>query len=265
MRAWLRRYRLELKYTALTALVLGGLALVMRLNWLDGLEGWVNATMDRLVTYGYPGLFVIGLLANITLVFMIPYAIPLMTLSMYADSILEVIALGTAAGVGAGIGEITSYAVAHTLVRHVEDLEHSALFRWTKRTISRHPVVIPLFVWLASATPAPDAVIIATGSEVALAMGAAQALTDKKIRVISMPSTDTFDAQDETYKESVLPKSVPRVAVEAGVTAFWRKYVGLEGAVVGLDRFGESAPGDELFKYFGFTVDHVVEAVKSVL
>ncbi len=112
---------------------------------------------------------------------------------------------------------------------------------------------------------APDAVIIATGSEVALAMGAAQALTDKKIRVISMPSTDTFDAQDETYKESVLPKSVPRVAVEAGVTAFWRKYVGLEGAVVGLDRFGESAPGDELFKYFGFTVDHVVEAVKSVL
>ncbi len=160
MTAWLRRYRLELKYTALTALVLGGLALLMRLNWLDGLEGWVNATMDRLVTYGYPGLFVIGILANITLVFMIPYAIPLMTLSMYADSILEVIALGTAAGIGAGIGEITSYAVAHTLVRHVEDLEHSALFRWTKRTISRHPVVIPLFVWLASATPAPDAVII---------------------------------------------------------------------------------------------------------
>ncbi len=160
MRAWLRRYRLELKYTALTVLVLGGLALVMRLNWLGGLEDWVNATMDRLVTYGYPGLFVIGLLANITLVFMIPYAIPLMTLSMYADSILEVVALGTAAGVGAGIGEITSYAVAHTLVRHVEDLEHSALFRWTKRTISRHPIVIPFFVWLASATPAPDAVII---------------------------------------------------------------------------------------------------------
>ncbi len=160
MTAWLRRYRLELKYTALTALVLGGLALVMRLNWLDGLEGWVNATMDRLVTYGYPGLFVIGLLANITLVFMIPYAIPLMTLSMYAESILEVIALGTAAGIGAGIGEITSYAVAHTLVRHVEDLEQSALFRWTKRTISRKPIVIPLFVWLASATPAPDAVII---------------------------------------------------------------------------------------------------------
>ncbi|MEJ2633567.1 MAG: transketolase C-terminal domain-containing protein, partial [Acidihalobacter sp.] len=113
---------------------------------------------------------------------------------------------------------------------------------------------------------APDAIIIATGSEVGLAMDAAEALSGKKIRVVSMPSTDAFDAQDEAYKESVLPKAVRvRVAVEAGVTDGWRKYVGLEGVVVGLDRFGESAPGGELLKYFGFTVEHVVEAVKSVL
>ncbi len=114
---------------------------------------------------------------------------------------------------------------------------------------------------------APDAVIIATGSEVGLAVGAAEKLTNegKKVRVVSMPSTDLFDAQDAAYRESVLPKGTPRVAVEAGVTDYWRKYVGLDGAVVGLDRFGESAPAGELFKEFGFTVDNVVKAVKSLL
>ena len=107
---------------------------------------------------------------------------------------------------------------------------------------------------------APDAIIIATGSEIALAMDAAAALREKgrQIRVVSMPSTDVYDAQDEAYRDSVLPPSVTaRVAVEAGVTAGWLKYVGLDGAVVGIDRFGESAPADEAFKYFGFTVDNV--------
>ncbi len=112
----------------------------------------------------------------------------------------------------------------------------------------------------------PDAIIIATGSEVALAMGAAEQLGDKKIRVVSMPCTNVFDAQDEAYKESVLPSAVTaRVAVEAAVTDGWYKYVGSNGAVVGIDRFGESAPAGELFEYFGFTVDNVVKAVNSVL
>jgi transketolase len=80
-----------------------------------------------------------------------------------------------------------------------------------------------------------------------------------------MPSTDVFDRQDEQYRASVLPRGVPRVAVEAGVSDFWRKYVGLEGAVLGIDRFGESAPGGELFKYFGFTPKGVADAVKKLL
>jgi len=111
------------------------------------------------------------------------------------------------------------------------------------------------------------AVIIATGSEVALAMKAQETLAAEGIpvRVVSMPSTNVFDRQDKAYKESVLPKGLPRVAVEAGVTDFWRKYVGLEGAVIGWDRFGESAPADELFKEFGFTPENVAAAVKSVL
>jgi transketolase len=80
-----------------------------------------------------------------------------------------------------------------------------------------------------------------------------------------MPSTNVFDKQDQSYKDSVLPKGVKRVAVEAGVTDGWRKYVGLEGAVVGMNSFGESAPAPELFKHFGFTAENVVKAVKSVL
>lgn len=111
----------------------------------------------------------------------------------------------------------------------------------------------------------PDVIIIATGSEVALATGAAEQLSDKKVRVVSMPSTTEFDAQDAAYRDSVLPASVTaRVPVEAAVTEGWYKYVGLNGVVVGIDRFGESAPASELFEYFGFTVDKVVEAVNSV-
>jgi transketolase len=80
-----------------------------------------------------------------------------------------------------------------------------------------------------------------------------------------MPSTDVFDRQDAAYRSKVLPAGLPRVAVEAGVTDFWRKYVGLEGAVIGIDRFGESAPGGELFAYFGITADAVVAAVEDTL
>jgi len=116
---------------------------------------------------------------------------------------------------------------------------------------------------------APNAkvILIATGSEVELAVKSAAALKEQGIavRVVSMPSTDVFDRQDAAYKASVLTRGVPRVAIEAGVTDFWYKYVGLEGAVVGIDTFGESAPAPVLFKHFGFTVDNVVAKVNIVL
>ena len=110
-------------------------------------------------------------------------------------------------------------------------------------------------------------VLIATGSEVDLAVKAAADLAAQGIaaRVVSMPCTDVFDRQDAAYKASVLPKGLPRVAIEAGVTDFWYKYVGLEGAVVGIDSFGESAPAGVLFKHFGFTVENVVAKVNAVL
>jgi transketolase len=117
------------------------------------------------------------------------------------------------------------------------------------------------------ATSGAKVILIATGSEIELAVKAAAALKEQgvAVRVVSMPSTDVFDRQDAAYKASVLTKGVPRVAIEAGVTDFWYKYVGLEGAVVGIDTFGESAPAPDLFKHFGFTVENVVAKVKSVL
>ena len=85
------------------------------------------------------------------------------------------------------------------------------------------------------------------------------------VRVVSMPSTNVFDRQDQAWQDSVLPRGIKRVAIEAGVTGLWYKYVGLEGAVIGMDCFGESAPAPELFKHFGFTVENIVKTVKKLI
>ncbi len=115
--------------------------------------------------------------------------------------------------------------------------------------------------------PNAKAILIATGSEIELATKAADELSKHgvAVRIVSMPSTDVFDRQDAAYKAGVLTKGVPRVAIEAGVTSFWYKYVGLEGGVIGIDTFGESAPAGVLFKHFGFTVENVIAAVKKTL
>ncbi len=114
----------------------------------------------------------------------------------------------------------------------------------------------------------PEVILIATGSEVALAMKAAEqlALNGRHVRVVSMPCTNVFDQQDAAYKESVLPSDVfARVAIEAAHKDFWYKYVGLDGAIIGMESFGESAPGPQLMEYFGFTVDAVIEAANELL
>jgi len=112
-----------------------------------------------------------------------------------------------------------------------------------------------------------DVIIIATGSEVGLAMDSKAALKDTgvNVRVVSMPCTHAFDRQEEKYQDSVLTPGVKRVSIEAGVTDFWKKYVGLDGASVGINTYGESAPGADLFKHFGFTVENVVKTVKSII
>jgi transketolase len=114
----------------------------------------------------------------------------------------------------------------------------------------------------------PEAIVIATGSEVGIAAEAVRTVAGKgrRVRLVSMPSTRAFDAQDDAYKQQVLPRSVTRrVAVEAGATGGWWHYVGLDGEIVGIDQFGASAPAKELFKAYGFTAGHVVEAIERVL
>ena len=114
----------------------------------------------------------------------------------------------------------------------------------------------------------PDVILIATGSEIEITLGAAEKLTTggHKVRVVSLPSTDLFDAQDAAYRESVLPRGVKaRVAVEAGIADYWFKYVGLDGAIVGMTTFGESAPASQLFAEFGFTVENIVSHAEALL
>ena len=114
----------------------------------------------------------------------------------------------------------------------------------------------------------PELILIATGSEVELAVEAAAQLTaeGKKVRVVSMPSTDVFDKQDAAYREEVLPSDVTaRIAIEAGIADFWYKYVGFDGRIIGMTTFGESAPAGELFKMFGFTTENVVSTAQELL
>jgi transketolase len=121
--------------------------------------------------------------------------------------------------------------------------------------------------YVLSDAPSPRAVVIATGSEVAIALAAQKALAAEGIpvRVVSMPCTSVFDRQESEWREGVLPRGVPRVSIEAGVTDIWRKYVGLEGACVGVDRFGESAPAGDVYKFLEVDAEHLAAAVKGVV
>ncbi len=144
------------------------------------------------------------------------------------------------------------------LVFSRQNLKHQPREAGQVRDIARGGYV------LKDSVGTPEIILIATGSEVELATAAAEQLGDK-VRVVSMPSTDVFERQDAAYRESVLPNAVRRrVAVEAGVTGFWRQYVGLDGAVVGIDSFGASAPAGDLYRHFGITVDAVVAAAKAL-
>ena len=121
--------------------------------------------------------------------------------------------------------------------------------------------------YVLSDAASPRAAILATGSEIAIALAAQKTLAAEGIatRVVSMPCTNVFDRQDAAWRDAVLPRGMPRAAVEAGITDFWRKYVGLEGVVIGVDRFGESAPAADVYKFLGIDAEHVVAAVKAIV
>jgi len=156
----------------------------------------------------------------------------------------------------------------------IERTDGPSLFALTRQALAHQPRTAEQIAAIArggyvlkDCAGAPEAILIATGSEVELAVAAADQLNGQgqSVRVVSMPCAEIFLAQDQAYRESVLPKSVTaRVAVEAGVTHYWYRFVGPAGKVVGIDTFGESAPAADVFKHFGFTVDNVVKAVNDV-
>ncbi|TDI78871.1 MAG: transketolase [Betaproteobacteria bacterium] len=160
-------------------------------------------------------------------------------------------------------------------VRAIERKDGPSILIFSRQTLpfqKRDATVIKLidkggYILSEAVGGKPQAIIIATGSEIGLAMNAQKALAETgiQVRVVSMPCTSLFDRQDVAYKDSVLLKGVKRVAVEAGIADYWHKYIGLEGAVVGMTTFGESAPADNLFKHFGFTVENVVKTVKNII
>jgi len=142
-----------------TALLLAGLFILNRANVFSGVSDGYTSLMKDLAKWGAPGMFVLAIISNVTLVLIVPYNLPFLSLVPYAK-VGEMIMLGTATGIGAGIGALLSFRVALAIVARVEDLSESALFRWTKRNIDAHPKSIPFFVWLATGTVLPDSLIL---------------------------------------------------------------------------------------------------------
>ncbi len=160
-----RKYRIELKYLAITALLL---ILLWYLGRSDALRGLQDATEDMLnwvaneegLISGAIGLFLIGLISNTSLLVQVPYTVPLIQIALVTDSLLKLVLLSIAIGIGAGLGEINSYIIARAASSPISKPEDSSFFRWTNRTVNNHPRSIPLIVFFGAATPLPDDVII---------------------------------------------------------------------------------------------------------
>lgn len=158
--ARLRPYRFEIKYGLLTLLSIGGLVALAGTDALQAIEDEINWFMDEMTGLGLFGVFLVALVANASLMIQIPYTLPMLSVALYSDSLADLVALGVATGVGAGLGEIVSYAIAYNIAAQIKALSRSALFRWIRDAIDRHPRLIPLFVFIGAALPIPDDLII---------------------------------------------------------------------------------------------------------
>jgi membrane protein YqaA with SNARE-associated domain len=156
----LHEKRVEIKYGLILFVIVGSLFLLAACHVFDGIEAQVNAGMEKAARHGEAGLFLIALGSNWTLIIQVPYNLPMFTLVLYAESVPKVLLLATATGLGGGCGEALSYGIARMVIERVDNLENSALFRWTRRQIGRRPVLIPFLVWFVSAVPMPDALIL---------------------------------------------------------------------------------------------------------
>lgn len=160
MLARLSRFRIEIKYIILTAILIGGLLLLAGTDAFHGLESDMNRFMDDMAGLGLAGVFVVALIANASLLIQVPYTLPMLSVALYSDNLAELVALGVATGVGAGLGEIVSYAIAFNIAAQIKELSKSSFFRWIRDTIDDHPRSIPLFVFIGAVFPIPDDLII---------------------------------------------------------------------------------------------------------
>jgi uncharacterized membrane protein YdjX (TVP38/TMEM64 family) len=152
--------RIEIKYVTITLVLAGSLFLLASGNVFDGLEHHVNTIMSDLAEYGAVGMFLIAMVLNMTLVINAPYNLPMFALILCTHTFWGVILIGTATALGAGIGEVLSYAAARAILASVDDMENSTLYRWTKKQIGRRPSLIPYLVWLTASVPVPDHIIL---------------------------------------------------------------------------------------------------------
>lgn len=156
----LHKKRVEVKYVIITLILAVGLFLLASNHVFDGLERSANTTMNNLAEYGAVGIFLIAMVLNMTLVINAPYNLPMFSLILVTHTLGGVILIGTATGLGAGIGEVLSYVAARAILTSIDDMEDSASYRWTKKQIGRHPGLIPYLVWLTASVPIPDHIVL---------------------------------------------------------------------------------------------------------
>jgi membrane protein YqaA with SNARE-associated domain len=156
----MRRYRVEIKFLLLSIFLLGSLFILAQNDVFGGLEDDVNHFMDNMSELGVVGVFIVALIANSSLLIQVPYTLPMLSVAVYTDDLPGLVILGIATGMGAGIGEIVSYAIASNIAAHIRELSKSSLFRWIRDTINRHPHLIPFFVFIGAAFPIPDDLIV---------------------------------------------------------------------------------------------------------
>jgi membrane protein YqaA with SNARE-associated domain len=156
----IKRYRIEIEFSLLAIVLLGGLAYLAHIDAFAALDDDLNRFMDNMTELGLIGVFVIALISNSSLLIQVPYTLPMLSVAAYSDNLPELLALGIATGMGAGIGEIVSYAIAYNIAAHIKELSKSSFFRWIRDTIDRHPTSIPLFVFLGAVTPIPDDIVV---------------------------------------------------------------------------------------------------------
>jgi membrane protein YqaA with SNARE-associated domain len=158
--ATLKTYRIEIKYILITLALLAGLYWLARQDYLGGFETFMQRLIDDMSELGMIGVFIIALISNSSLLIQVPYTLPMLSVALYSDSLIDLVWLGVATGTGAGLGEIVSYAIAYNIAAQIEALSKSALFRWIREKIDRHPRSIPIFVFIGAAFPIPDDLII---------------------------------------------------------------------------------------------------------